>query len=33
MGLLNKFQKSVVFVLKATLYVLLTGTFFVIFGT
>lgn len=33
MGLLNKFQKSVVFVLKATLYVLLIGTFFVIFGT
>ena len=33
MGLLNKFQKSVVFVLKATLYILLIGTFFVIFGT
>ncbi len=33
MGLLNKFQKSVVFVLKATLYVLLIGAFFVIFGT
>lgn len=33
MGLLNKFQKTVVFVLKATLYILLIGTFFVIFGT
>ncbi len=33
MGLLNKFQKTVVFLLKATLYVLLIGTFFVIFGT
>ena len=33
MGLLNKFQKSVVFVLKATLYILLIGTFFLIFGT
>ena len=32
MGLLNKFQKTVVFVLKATLYILLIGTFFVIFG-
>ena len=33
MGLLNKFQKTVVFVLRATLYILLIGTFFVIFGT
>lgn len=33
MGLLNKFQKTVVFLLKSTLYVLLTGTFFVVFGT
>lgn len=33
MGLLNKFQKTVVFILKATLYVLLTGTFFAVFGT
>lgn len=33
MGLLNKFQKTVVFLLKSTLYVLLIGTFFVVFGT
>lgn len=33
MGLLNKFQKTVVFLLKSTLYILLIGTFFVVFGT
>ena len=33
MGILNKFQKTVVFILKATLYVLLFATFFLIFGT
>ena len=33
MGILNKFQKTVVFLLKATLYILLTGTFFIVFGT
>ncbi len=33
MGILNKFQKTVVFILKTTLYVLLFATFFLIFGT
>ncbi len=33
MNILYKFQKSVVFILKATLYVCLTATFFLIFGT
>lgn len=33
MNILYKFQKSVVFILKATMYVCLTATFFLIFGT
>lgn len=33
MSFLNKFQKTVVFLLKALLYLCLIGTFFVIFGT
>lgn len=33
MGILNKFQKTVVFLLKATLYVMLISTFFLVFGT
>lgn len=32
MNILNKFQRTVVFILKATLYVLLIATFFVLFG-
>ncbi|MCH5190906.1 MAG: sugar transferase [Oscillospiraceae bacterium] len=33
MNILAKFQKTVVFILKATLYVSLAGSFFLIFGT
>lgn len=33
MRILNKFQKTVVFILKATLYVLIIATFFLVFGT
>lgn len=33
MDILNKFQKSVVFIIKATLYVCLTATFFLVFGS
>lgn len=33
MGLLQKFQKTIVFILKATLYVSLIATFFLVFAT
>ena len=33
MGILNKFQKTVVFLLKSILYILLIGTFFAVFGS
>lgn len=33
MDILYKFQKTVVFILKATMYVSLIGTFFLVFGT
>lgn len=33
MDILSKFQKSVVFLIKATMYVFLIGTFFIVFST
>ncbi len=33
MNILQRFQKTIVFILKATLYILLAGTFFLVLGT
>ena len=32
MNILNKFQKSIYFLLKATIYIIIVATFFVVFG-